>query len=194
MNSNRRSEALRLLVVTAAGVAVLGACDQSAPPAPEASPPATSLVVPVPAPTAAAPGAMSPTATASPDPRDTAARWLRIYRAQDWQDDTVAWIERVRPLVTETQHARYQELRDGPTGADQADFVARKCRSAADDVEAVIPPEAPRTDSVTYVHVAATITTTCTTGTPVRRSEPTAITLALALGSDDLYRVDERLF
>jgi hypothetical protein len=182
---HHRSE---LAVAAAAALAVLTACST---PAAGQNPVTPASVVAGVAPSKSTVDTLPPAASAI----DAAARWITAYRAMDWRDGTsTAWIDRVQPYVSDAQHAQDEALRDGPTGADWADFVRKQCTSTAHNVDAVIPPESPGTTDATNVQVAATITTTCDAAEPDTPTEQTAATLVVTRAPDGTYRVDRRLF
>lgn len=124
---------------------------------------------------------------------EVAKRWLAAYRTDRWTDSPTAWIDRVRPLVTDSMHTRNRELRDAGVSHDWRTFVAQRCTSTTTDLDAVIPPEAPTDTHTLHVQIAATIRTTCPAATPPNTHEPAAATITLVLTTDG-WRVDQRLY
>ncbi|WP_236788079.1 hypothetical protein [Amycolatopsis sp. GM8] len=99
----------------------------------------------------------------------------------------------MRPYVSDDQHVRDEQLRDGTTGSDWAQFVDWHCRSSVRDPRAVIPPEAPGTDVAANVEVAGDISTACAVGS-YPSSEHAAATLIVVRAPDGTYRVGRRVF
>ena len=125
---------------------------------------------------------------------DVTTKWFVAYHSMRWTDTgPAAWIDRVRPYVSARQHDRDETLRNGARGAEWTEFVAGRCATSMTDVEAVIPPEAPRTASVVYVHVIGSSHTACTTADPVLAPSVEAATLML-IKTPSGWRVDERLY
>jgi hypothetical protein len=122
-----------------------------------------------------------------------AIRWLAAYRTATWTDlSPAAWIDRVRPYVTDAMHTRNTTLRNGNAGTDWADFVDQHCESTVSELAAVIPAEAPGTATATNVLVTGTVNTTCAAGS-ARPVEQAAVTLVVITTADG-WRVDQRLF
>ncbi|MFL6118761.1 hypothetical protein [Actinophytocola sp.] len=122
-----------------------------------------------------------------------AIQWLSAYRSATWTDpDPAAWIDRVRPYVTDAMSTRNTALRDGGAGTDWAEFVDQRCESSVSDLAAVIPAEAPGTATVANVLVTGTVSTTCAAG-PARSDEQAAATLVVIKTATG-WRVDQRLF
>ncbi len=95
---------------------------------------------------------------------ENATKWFVAYHSMRWTDTSPAdWIDRVRPFVSARLHDSDETLRHGPRGAEWTEFVAGRCTTSMTDVDAVIPPEAPRTASVVYVHVIGSSHTACAT-------------------------------
>ncbi|MFL6118756.1 hypothetical protein [Actinophytocola sp.] len=126
-------------------------------------------------------------------PQAVAIQWLSAYHSATWTDpNPAAWIDRVRPYVTDAMHTRNTSLRDGGAGNDWTDFVSQRCRSNVSDPAAVIPAEAPGNSDTANVLVAGTVTTTCADGTDSSIEQASA-TLVVVKTSNG-WRVDERLF
>jgi hypothetical protein len=126
-------------------------------------------------------------------PQAVAIDWMSAYRTATWTDPSpAAWIDRVRPYVTDAMNARNTTLRDGNAGTDWADFVDQHCESTVSELAAVVPTEAPGTKTATNVLVTGTVNTTCPAGTarPVEQAAATLIVVKTATG----WRVDQRLF
>jgi hypothetical protein len=136
------------------------------------------------------------TAIPAPDPDSpltAAVGWLVAYHSAKWTDDTpAAWIDRVRPYVTDTMHTSNEPLRSGGGGTDWADYVRHHCTNTVTDTHAVIPPESPGTHTAANVQVTGTIHTTCTAGSPPSPTEQTSATLVVVKTSNG-WRVDRRL-
>jgi hypothetical protein len=124
---------------------------------------------------------------------DTAKRWLAAYRGARWTDTPAAWIDRVRPLITDAMHTRNLELRAAGAGHDWRMFVERRCTSTVTDLDAVIPPEAPADTRTVHVQVAGTIRTTCTAARSPIADDPAAATVTMVLTTTG-WRVDQRLY
>ncbi|GAA3791356.1 hypothetical protein [Amycolatopsis tucumanensis] len=127
-------------------------------------------------------------------PAEAARQWMIHYRTRHWRDTSeTEWVDRVRPYVTDAQHARDAQLRDGATGTDWSAFVEERCHSAVTDVAAVVPPEAPGTAEVVNVLVSATVLTGCARSGGAR-TERAVATLVVIHTPDGSFRVDERVF
>ncbi|MGW4591963.1 hypothetical protein ACWEKJ_31985 [Amycolatopsis thermoflava] len=127
-------------------------------------------------------------------PTEAARQWMIHYRTRHWRDTSEAeWVDRVRPYVTEAQHVRDAQLRDGTTGMDWSVFVEERCHSTVTDVAAVVPPEAPGTADAVNVLVSATVRTGCARSGSTR-TEHAAATLVVIHAPDGSFRVDERVF
>ena len=112
---------------------------------------------------AAEAGYLAPAVAA--DPVASAVAWLQATRSVSYADGSPSgWVARARPVVTDRLAADYERLRDGNGGADWPDFVAAGCVGVVTDASGVIPPEAPRTDSVVNVQLVGRLTTTCRHG------------------------------
>jgi hypothetical protein len=139
-------------------------------------------------------GTGSPPTTTEASATEVAQQWMVAYRTRDWRDGSPSgWIDRVRPYVSDTEHARDEQLRTGTTGVDWDEFVDQHCRTSVANIQAVIPPESPGTTDAANVQVSATINTTCDLGGHPR-TEPAAATLAVVRTPEGGYRVDRRLF
>lgn len=187
--THRALPMLTALLVLAAGCSTV--TDPTSTPAPFSPQPAATL----PAPTAPTPS--TPTTMAlAPDPDDpltVATSWLVAYHSASWTDSSpAAWIDRVRPYITDNMHASNETLRAGGGGTDWADYVRQHCTSTVTDTHAVIPPESPGTDTTANIQVTGTIHTTCTAG-PARATEPASATLVVVKTTTG-WRVDHRLF
>jgi hypothetical protein len=169
------------------------------------SPPTTSPDTPLPQPADAARSAartppLSGTAASAPvdtagvdPPQAVAIQWLSAYRTATWTDpDPAAWIDRVRPYVTDAMHTRDTTLLEGGAGVDWAEFVDQRCETSVSELAAVIPAEAPGTATAANVLVTGTVTTTCAAGT-ARPDEQAAATLEVIKTATG-WRVDQRLF
>jgi hypothetical protein len=132
-------------------------------------------------------------------PEAAASAWLGAYHRADWDRSSTAWIDQVRPVVTDSMHRRNEGLRDGHTGVDWQRFVDGHCRSRVTDVDAVIPPEAPGDNRTANVQVAGSELTTCETGlsgasggAPQPRRPVAATVVVVQHGG--LWRVDQHLY
>ena len=144
---------------------------------------------------AAEAGYLAP-AVAAADPVASAVAWLQATRSVSYADGSPSgWVARARPVVTDRLAADYERRRDGNAGADWPDFVAAGCVSVVTDASGVIPPEAPRTDSVVNVQVAGRLTTTCRQGGAAGRPpQDLAATLTLLRTSSGVWLVDRQLY
>jgi hypothetical protein len=144
---------------------------------------------------AAGGGYLAP-AVAAADPVDSAVAWLGATRSVSYAGGSASgWVDRARPVVTDRLAAEYERRRDGTAGADWPDFVAAGCVSAVTDTAGVIPPEAPRTDSVVNVQVVGRLTTTCRQGgTAGHPPQELAVTLTLLRTSSGVWLVDRQLY
>jgi hypothetical protein len=122
-----------------------------------------------------------------------AIRWLSAYRTATWTDpDPAAWIDRVRPYVSDAMHASNTTLRAGGAGIDWAEFVDQHCESTVSEFAAVVPTEAPGTVTTANVLVTGTVSTICATSA-ARRVEQVAATLVV-VNTPNGWRVDQRVF
>ena len=144
----------------------------------------------------AAEGGYLAPAVAAADPVASAVAWLQATRSVSYADGSPSgWVDRARPVVTDRLAADYERRRDGNAGADWPDFVAAGCVSAVTDASGVIPPEAPRTDSVVNVQVVGRLTTTCRQGGAAGRApQDLAATLTLLRTSSGVWLVDRQLY
>jgi hypothetical protein len=183
-------------VATLAGVLVLAAgcsadTSRTSTPLPPAEQPAGTF-----SPSAAPAPSTATAAFPAPDPDSpltAAVGWLVAYHSASWTDATpAAWIDRVRPYVTDALHASNETLRSGGGGTDWADYLRQHCTSTVTDTHAVIPPESPGTDTTANVHVTGTVHTTCTAGSPPSPTEQASATLVVVKTGRG-WRVDQRL-
>lgn len=129
------------------------------------------------------------------DPIEAARAWLVNFRSVAWDDPTpTAWIDRVRPYVTDALAAEYEALREGGVGAGWEIFVKRECASTVPDADGVIPPEAPVSDTTVYVNISGTVTTTCEEGEPPTPAVGAGGTMELLRGEDGYWRVNQRIY
>ncbi|KAA2245943.1 hypothetical protein F0L68_41010 [Solihabitans fulvus] len=125
---------------------------------------------------------------------DVATRWLAALRAARWTDGSpAAWVDRVRPYVTDALHGRDQLLRDAGGGADWRAFVQGQCASTVTDLRAIRPPESPGTSSAAQVQVSGTVRTSCDAATAQVPAETATATLLIVQVPDGSWRVDQRL-
>ncbi|MBP2371394.1 hypothetical protein [Pseudonocardia parietis] len=147
--------------------------------------------------TASVPPTAGPQAVPDGDPLMTARRWLEASRTVSFTDPRpVTWTDRVAPVLT---GAAAQEntatAQNTATGAGWEQLVADRCSTAVSDVDAVIPPEAPRTEQQVYVQVIGTVRTGCEQSDGLNiPAERAAATLAVTLEPDGLWRVSDRLY
>jgi hypothetical protein len=160
---------------------------QPMPPAPASS---TST-----APTASDSASPPPaTPTSQPSAAEIATEWFVAYQSMRWTDTSPAsWIDRVHPFVTESLHDSDAVLRGGTRGVDWTEFVAGRCSTSASDVDAVVPAEAPHTESLVYVQVIGTLHTACDRQTSMVVTTDAAATLAV-IQTPRGWRVNERLY
>jgi hypothetical protein len=135
-------------------------------------------------------------AVAATDPVVSAVAWLQATRSVSYADGSPSgWVDRARSVVTNRLAAEYEMLRDGNAGADWPDFVAAGCVSVVTDASGVVPPEAPRTDSVVNVQVVGRLSTTCRQGGAAGRTrQDLAATLTLLRTSSGVWLVDRQLY
>lgn len=133
---------------------------------------------------------------ASDDPVASATTWLRAYRSLSYTDpNPTAWIDRVRPVVTDRLAGEYDSYREGSTGAQWGDFVAQRCTSTVENAGGVIPSEAPRTATAVNVQLSGALQARCQTENDDERLlEDLAATVVVIRGHDGLWRVDQRLY
>jgi hypothetical protein len=169
------------------------------------SPPTTNPTTPLPQPadtgrSAARTPPQSGAETSAPvdvpgvdTPQAVAIQWLSAYRSATWTDpDPAAWIDRVRPYVTDAKHTRDTTLRDGGAGIDWTEFVDQRCESSVTELAAVIPAEAPGTATAANVLVTGAVSTTCPAG--IARSVEQAAATLVVIKTATGWRVDQRLF
>jgi hypothetical protein len=149
----------------------------------------------VPSPTAV-PVPILARADPSSDPVASAEVWLSAYQSLRYDDPTpMAWIDRVRPVVTGRLNAEYAGYREGTVGASWEELVRQKCIAAVENAGGVIPREALSTRTTVYVQIAGTLHIRCQDPTAAQRpAEDLAATLELTRGRDGLWRVDRRLY
>jgi hypothetical protein len=132
---------------------------------------------------------------AAADPVDSAVAWLGATRSISFADGSASgWVDRAGPVVTDRLAADYERRRDGTAGADWPDFVAAGCVSVVTDASGVIPPEAPRTDSMVNVQVVGRLATTCRRGGAGHPAQDLAVTLTLLRTSSRVWLVDRQLY
>lgn len=189
----RHTRRLRRLIGVAVAAALLAACTNgpatrtTRAPLPQLTGTARSAPR---TPPPSSPATTSPVRTPDVDtPPAVTIRWLAAYRTATWTDPgPAAWIDRVRPYVTDAMHTRNTSLHDGNAGIDWADFVDQHCESTVSDLAAVVPAEAPGTATAANVLVTGTVNTTCTAGAarPVEQATATLVVIATSTG----WRVD----
>ena len=145
---------------------------------------------------AGAAGGYLAVAVAATDPVASAVAWLQAARSVSYADGSPSgWVDRARPVVTDNLAADYERRRDGNAGADWPDFVAAGCVSVVIDASGVIPPEAPRTDSVVNVQVVGRLITNCRHGGAAGRApQDLAATLTLLRIASGTWLVDRQLY
>jgi hypothetical protein len=185
---------MRRAVAAMAGLLLAASCSTTGDPAGAPDPPAPQSAGTVP-PASTAPSPAT-TAIAAPDPDSplfAAIGWLVAYHSASWTDGSpAAWIDRVRPYVTDPMHTSNETLRTGGGGTDWADYLRQHCTSTVTDTHAVIPPESPGTNTAANVLVTGTIHTTCTAGSSAQPTEQASATLVVVKTSTG-WRVDQRL-
>ena len=175
-----------VLTATVGGSAGSGASGWTAQTAAPAAPPGQPSA-PDQAPTVAAAGT---------DPQASAQAWLQATQSVSYADPVPsAWIDRARPVITARLAREYDRSRDGGRGAAWPSFVDNQCVTTATDIDSTIPPEAPRSDTVVNVQLAARLVTVCQRGDPAAHpAEDFAATLTLVRGGDRLWRVDQQIY
>ncbi|MGW1991470.1 hypothetical protein [Embleya sp. NPDC001921] len=124
-------------------------------------------------------------------PLAAASEWLTRYRSATWMDSTAtAWIDRVRPTVTDDLAGEYESFRNG-TASGWSDFVDRQCVTTAENVESTIPSEVPATETAAIVLVNGRIVTRCKG--QHESSEEFAAVVGVVRTPDGSWRVDERV-
>lgn len=116
---------------------------------------------------------------------------------RNWQEPPTAWIDHVRPYITDRLDQQYEPDRTGSPGVTWPEFVAAQCSTEVRNVGAVIPPEAPNSATTNYVEVSGTLTTHCAVGKPplgTDQPRPLAATVTVERGNDGLWRVSARMF
>lgn len=136
-----------------------------------------------------------PPATPINDPINAAKQWLIGYRSISWTDPKPsAWIDRIRPVITERLAAEYDRLRNGGGGADWNDFVQRRCTSSVANLDGTQPSENPGTAKSVTVLVSGEIKTTCTAGQPPTPTTRFATTLTVINSGSNGWRVDRQVY
>ncbi|WP_224388987.1 hypothetical protein [Pseudonocardia sp. ICBG1293] len=139
---------------------------------------------------------------AAVDPLVTAQRWLIASRAVSHTDpDPLTWTARVAPLLTGPADRDNERLAatGARTGGGWPQLVTNRCSVTVTGVDAVTPPEAPRSSDRVAVQVSGTVHTRCTEHrAPRTPPEPVAATLTLTrngpdTSADGLWRVHEHL-
>ncbi|GGM79348.1 hypothetical protein GCM10012275_57400 [Longimycelium tulufanense] len=139
--------------------------------------------------------ATAPPATHYTDPIAAAKEWLVAYRSVSWTDPRPsAWIDRIRPVITDRLAGEYDQYRDGNGGADWRTFVERHCTSKVENVNGTRPAENPGTDTAAPVLVSGAVKTTCANGEPPTPSEKVAATVNVLRGPDGGWRVDQQVY
>ncbi len=214
MNARASADRALLTLLTVAIAAGTASCAAPAGTPTAGAPPTVRLATPSPTPTTTATATATATgiettiaASASPptspassltaeDPNATveqlAVAWLVAYRTASFTGAADAWIDRTASYVTDQLAQQDLQLRRDGRGPGVAwqDFVDRRCTARVADAAAVIPPEAPRTDTTVHVQAAATLHTTCATGADPP-DEALAVTLT-AVRTDAGWRIASR--
>ncbi|GGM08098.1 hypothetical protein [Nakamurella endophytica] len=209
--SGRAGASRLLLTLLAAPIAAgTAACTAPAGTPTAGAPPTVRLAAPSPTPSGtASPTGIQTRVAAPPSPptnsagfsaaeeptaavEQLAVAWLVAYRTASFTGAADAWIDRTAPYVTEQLAQQNLQLRRDGRGPGVAwqDFVDRRCTARVVDAAAVIPPEAPRTDSTAHVQAAGTLHTTCATGGDPP-DEALAVTLT-AVRTADGWRIASR--
>lgn len=100
---------------------------------------------------------------------EVAESWVRARLASTWQDPTpAAWVDKVRPLVTDDFAASLADSASGVSADAPAwlNFVAQGCTANAVNLTGGVPPEAPKETGLRYVEISADVQTNCQKGTP----------------------------
>lgn len=148
-------------------------------------------------PSPAPPASSGPRHEPSDDPATTARLWLEISRSIAYSDPSATtWTERLAPLLTGPAADENAAMSaKGATGAGWEWMTSSRCTSRVSDVDAVIPPEAPRTDQQVYVQVTGSVRTACLDrDAPPTPPESASATLELHRGPDGQWRVGNRLY
>jgi hypothetical protein len=143
-----------------------------------------------------APDRTSTVAAAGTDAQASAKAWLQATQSVSYADPVPsAWIDRARPVVTARLATEYDRYRNSGRGAAWPGFVDDQCVTTATDIDSTIPPEAPRSDTIVSVQLAARLVTVCQRGDPAAHpAEDFAATLTLVRGRDRLWRVDQQIY
>ena len=172
-----------VVVAVLGGAYLLGLRPPATAPAPGAGPTPGSPDLPV-------------TVAASADPRQSAMAWLRGERSLSYLDPAPwTWTARVAPVVTGSLASEYLADRGAGGGAEWTDFLAQRCVTTVTNPAAVIPPEAPRSDSEVYVQVSGQAVTRCAVGeAPGGGVEQVSATVELVRGTKGYWRASRRLY
>lgn len=199
-NGHHVQHPLRALATAAGAVVLTGVVAATAywagtTSAPQGAPSATSSnatpEVP-PAQTPPPPDAAPSTPAATPEAAGLA--WLTTTNTLSWRDPAPeAWVARAEPYLTGDALRAAAEARNGGAGPDWDRMTSDRCTQRVIDTGSVIPPEAPRSDTVVYVQVSGTVVQQCATGTPLP-PQPIAATLELARSTEGTWRVSSQLF
>ncbi len=149
------------------------------------------------APTPSPPAPSGPRYEPSDDPATTARLWLEISRSIAYSDPSATtWTERLAPLLTGPAADENGTISaKGATGAGWEWMTRSRCTSRVTDIDAVIPPEAPRSDQLVYVQVTGSVRTACLDeDAPPTPPESASATLELHRGPDRQWRVANRLY
>lgn len=141
-----------------------------------------------------APPAAPPVPTgAARTPEAAAVSWLQATDTVSWHDPTPsAWIGRVQPYVTGPAAADAGQGHVGSHPADWAGFTAGHCTQQVLGIEAVVPPEAPRTATIAYVQLAATLTRDCAQGPPAA-PQPVAVTVEVTRDTAGQWKMNQQI-
>lgn len=171
--------------------AALSSCTSTPPDPPQ---PSFDRTTPPPSSTAA-PASAEPSAHGgASDPVAAATEWLVISHGISWTDPKPgAWIDRVRPVVTDRLATEYAGYRDGGDGTDWDTIVAHRCTSTVVGATGTVPSETPATTSAANVLVSGDLTTTCTAGQPPA-AQKLAATVTVLRGPDGTWRVDQQVY
>ncbi|GCD96956.1 hypothetical protein EHYA_04643 [Embleya hyalina] len=123
-------------------------------------------------------------------PIAAAREWLVRYRSVSWTDSAPsAWVDRIRPVVTDRLAAEYEPFRQGGA-ARWSDFVERRCATTAEEVDGTVPREAPATESAVSVLVNGRVVTRCERRKDV--VEEFSAVVEVVRAPDGVWRVDQR--
>lgn len=190
---------LRSLAVATGAVVLTGAVAATAywagsTTAPAPAPPSTTAATTPANPAPPPPEVDMPPSTPAATPEAAAIAWLTTTNTLSWRDSGPdAWVTRAEPYLTGDALQAAQHARSGSPSADWARMTSDRCIQRVIDVDGVIPPEAPRTDTVVYVQVSGTIVQECATGAPLP-PQPTAATLEITRSAVGTWQVSAQLF